>query len=95
MCVDARGIKQLRKRLGLTQQAFASLLGISFVSVNKWENSGSSPTGLSAVLLQLLANATKHNPPAAIITRLRQVGPAPLEIIRALVEMEKHHERMA
>lgn len=31
-------IKKLRKRLKLTQTEFAKLIGVSFCSVNRWEN---------------------------------------------------------
>jgi transcriptional regulator with XRE-family HTH domain len=91
--VDARSVLKLRQRLGLTQQAFASLLGLSFVSVNKWENGGSSPTGLSAVLLQLLESALRRHPPDSVITALRAVGGAPIDIIRTLTALEKANER--
>jgi len=54
-------VKELREHLGLTQQAFATLIGVSFVSVNKWENERAEPSGLSVVLLELLEDAsTKH-----------------------------------
>lgn len=89
--MDARSVKQLRSNLGLTQQAFASLLGLSFVSVNKWENGGSSPTGLSAVLLELLASALRTHPVPDVLHRLRSSGGGPLEIIRSLVALEQRH----
>src|SRR5687768_6019332 len=40
-------IKALRERLGLTQAALAERLGVSFVSVNRWENGQSRPTPLA------------------------------------------------
>jgi len=87
--VDARSIRSLRQSLGLSQQAFASLLGLSFVSVNKWENGGSTPTGLSAVLLQLLESALRSHPAKAVIGALRAVGGAPLDVVRTLTALEK------
>ena len=89
--MDSRAVKRLRTQLGLTQQAFASLLGLSFVSVNKWENEGSSPTGLSAVLLELLAGALRTHPVPEVLRRLRNTGGVPLEIIRSLIALEQHH----
>ncbi len=83
-------VKALRKALGLSQQAFASLLGFSFVSVNKWENDGSAPTGLSAVLLELLGNAVKRRGPSDVISKLRPLGGVPLEVIRVLTRLEQH-----
>ena len=72
--MDSSIVKQLRSQLGLTQQAFASLLELSFVSVKKWEIGGSSPTGLSAVLLELLANALRMHPVPDVLHRLRSFG---------------------
>jgi transcriptional regulator with XRE-family HTH domain len=83
-------VKALRKSLDLSQQAFASLLGLSFVSINKWENKASSPTGLSAVLLQLLGNAVKRRGPSDVISKLRPLGGVPLEVVRVLTRLEQH-----
>lgn len=40
----AEGIKELRKKLILTQTEFAELLGVSFQSINRWENGKHEPT---------------------------------------------------
>ena len=37
-------IKNLRSKLVLSQQEFAELLGVSFTSVNRWENGKHEPT---------------------------------------------------
>ncbi len=37
-------VKNLRDKLVLSQQEFAILLGVSFTSVNRWENGKSEPT---------------------------------------------------
>lgn len=37
-------VKQLREKLLLTQQEFAKKLGVSFASVNRWENGEYEPT---------------------------------------------------
>ena len=39
-------IKQLRLRLGLTQVVFAKRVGVSFATVNRWENGKTKPTQL-------------------------------------------------
>ena len=75
----------------MTQQAFASLLGFSFVSVNKWENGGSTPTGLSAVLLALLESALRAHPPLQVVQALRSAGGDPLAVVRGLTELERTH----
>jgi len=40
-------IKRLRAKLGLTQQGLADSLGVSYVTVNRWENSQTKPSQLS------------------------------------------------
>jgi transcriptional regulator with XRE-family HTH domain len=40
-------IKKLRADLGLTQQALADKLGVSFATVNRWENGQTRPSQLS------------------------------------------------
>lgn len=55
-------IKALRERLQLTQEVFARILGVSFATVNRWENGKTEPTGDYARVLQTLhqlAAATK------------------------------------
>lgn len=36
-------IREMRKKLGLSQQAFADLLGVTFATVNRWENGKAIP----------------------------------------------------
>ena len=40
-------IKKLRDKLGLTQMRLAELMGVSFASVNRWENGQSRPSALA------------------------------------------------
>lgn len=40
----SEGIKELRKKLILTQTEFAKCLGVSFQSVNRWEKGKHEPT---------------------------------------------------
>ena len=40
----AEGIKTLRKKMLITQTELAAHLGVSFVSVNRWENGAYEPT---------------------------------------------------
>ena len=40
-------IKQMRGRLGLTQAELAARLGVSFVTVNRWENGQTKPSPLA------------------------------------------------
>lgn len=45
----------MRKRLGMTQLEFARVLGVSFVTVNRWENGRSKPSRLALRRLQEVA----------------------------------------
>ncbi len=37
-------IKKIRKKLFITQEEFASMLGVCFASINRWENGHCEPT---------------------------------------------------
>ena len=54
-------IRALREHLHLTQEVFASILGVSFATVNRWENSKTVPTGDYARILQTLQQLTVHD----------------------------------
>lgn len=45
-------IRQLRKELELTQQQFAERLGVSFVTLNRWENGQSKPSAMGQTKLK-------------------------------------------
>ena len=60
-------IKALRAKLGLTQSRFAELMGVSFVTVSRWENGQSAP---SAAALQAIVRAEENG-----ITALGGRGP--------------------
>lgn len=40
----ALAIKTLRKKMSLSQEEFAKVLGVSFSSINRWENGRHEPT---------------------------------------------------
>ena len=40
----ASSIKELRKKMNLSQEEFAKVLGVSFSSINRWENGHHEPT---------------------------------------------------
>lgn len=44
-------IRQLRLATGLSQEDFARELGISFATVNRWENNKAAPSRLAQRLL--------------------------------------------
>lgn len=47
-------IRQLRLEMGLTQEQFAVRLGVSFPTVNRWENQKAKPSPLAFQKLQKL-----------------------------------------
>jgi len=87
-------IKSLRAHLGLTQQTLAERLGVSFATVNRWENNQSRPSQLSwNQLRKVEADAgTDSNQPPSII---QEQSAVPLdftgrpEIIKVLAEGER------
>ena len=40
-------VRELRKRLGLTQEKFAARLGVTFPTVNRWENGRTKPSPMA------------------------------------------------
>lgn len=50
----ADGILKLRAKLNLSQEELAKLLGVSFMSVNRWENEKFAPTKIVKVKLMQL-----------------------------------------
>lgn len=47
-------IRELRQRLGATQEQLAAKLGVTFASVNRWENGHSNPSPLAQKQIQTL-----------------------------------------
>jgi putative transcriptional regulator len=47
-------LKSLRKKLGLSQEELAQKLGVSFTSVNRWENEQTKPSKLARRQIETL-----------------------------------------
>lgn len=47
-------VKELREQLHLTQEAMAETLGVSFATVNRWENGWTKPSRLAARQIEQL-----------------------------------------
>jgi len=45
-------VRELRQRLGLTQEQFASKLGVTFPTINRWENRHSKPSKMAMMLIE-------------------------------------------
>lgn len=50
----AKAIIDLRVKLDLSQVALAELLGVSFTSVNRWENGKYAPTKIVKIKIEAL-----------------------------------------
>ncbi len=47
-------VKQIRKKVGLNQDAFAGILGVSVSGLRKWEQGNRSPRGAALSLLRIM-----------------------------------------
>ena len=54
----ARKIRELRSRLGLTQEQFAAKVGVTFSTVNRWENGKGKPSPLAMRQIEELMDQT-------------------------------------
>lgn len=53
----SRLVRDLRERTGLTQEKFAARLGVTFPTINRWENGRAKPSPLALKQLEdLLRN---------------------------------------
>lgn len=52
----ARLVRSLREKLGLSQEKLAARMGVTFSSVNRWENGHSKPSPLAVQKIEELVN---------------------------------------
>jgi len=50
-------IRELRDRTGLTQEKFAAKLGVTFPTINRWENGRANPSPLAIQKIEDLLNS--------------------------------------
>lgn len=55
----AQHVREIRHEMGLTQEQFAAKLGVSFPTVNRWENKKTKPSPLAIQKLQKLVSSRK------------------------------------
>jgi putative transcriptional regulator len=60
--IDAPDVPEIRKHLGLSQEKFAQMLGVSLATLRNWEQGRRKPDGAARVLLCV---AAKH--PQAVL----------------------------
>jgi transcriptional regulator with XRE-family HTH domain len=54
-------VKKLRLFLGLTQEQFAAKIGVTFSTVNRWENGKGKPSPLAILRIRELQQGQKRN----------------------------------
>ncbi|MBD2435325.1 DNA-binding transcriptional regulator [Nostoc sp. FACHB-110] len=47
-------IQEIRQLMGLTQEEFAIILGVTFPTVNRWENGHTNPSKLAVKQIEVL-----------------------------------------
>jgi transcriptional regulator with XRE-family HTH domain len=47
-------VRKLRERTGLTQERFAAKLGVTFPTINRWENGRAKPSPLAMQRIEAL-----------------------------------------
>lgn len=52
-------VKEVRRRLGLSQEGLARALGVSFATVNRWENGKTVPSKLAQRQFEQFCHARK------------------------------------
>ena len=59
----SKSIKSIRQKLGLSQEELAQKLGVSFTSVNRWENGQTKPSKLARRQIEALCKKCDCQPP--------------------------------
>jgi len=54
-------IRKLRERTGLTQEKFAAKLGVTFPTINRWENGRAKPSPLAMQKIEELLRSMCDN----------------------------------
>lgn len=49
-------VREIRQRLDLTQEEFASKLGVTFPTVNRWENRRAKPSRMAMKLIETMVH---------------------------------------
>ena len=57
----SRTIKQLRRNLGVTQEQLAAKIGVTFSTINRWENKRGQPSPLAKKMITSLNNETQKS----------------------------------
>jgi transcriptional regulator with XRE-family HTH domain len=52
-------IRELRADLGLTQEQFAAKLGVTYSTINRWENKKGNPSPLAMLRIEKIQKTTE------------------------------------
>lgn len=55
----SRLIRNLRKKIGLTQEKFATKLGVTLLTINRWENGRARPSPLAMQKIEEFLRSTE------------------------------------
>lgn len=56
----AKLVRELRELTGLTQEKFAAKLGVTFPTINRWENDRAKPSPLALEKIESLLRSLGH-----------------------------------
>lgn len=62
-------VQELRQALGLTQKKFAAQLGVTFPTLNRWENGHATPSPLALKQIETLLNQLSESPDVSLRER--------------------------
>ena len=57
----SKAIRKLRTALGLTQENFAAKVGVTYSTVNRWENNKGKPSPLARLRIEELQKELEQN----------------------------------
>lgn len=66
-------IRELRQQLGLSQEKLAAKLGVSFRTVNRWENGHAVPSALALKQVEKLLQQMSHSSEATVGKRSKDL----------------------
>ncbi|MCC5653310.1 helix-turn-helix transcriptional regulator [Nostoc sp. XA013] len=66
-------IRELRQNLKLTQEKFAVHLGVSFPTINRWENGHATPSPLALKQIEMLLNQLSESADATVRERSQEI----------------------
>ena len=58
--MDKEAIRELRRQLGLSQEAFARRIGVSVLTVRRWEKGSSKPSPLALTKIEEVIKELKE-----------------------------------